>query len=72
MTELSLIAKVTLVLATSLALTRVAARSSASMRSLILTSAFCVLLALPLFSFALSPMAVAVPVPATVGCRPMA
>jgi TonB family protein len=65
MTELSLIAKVTVVLAASLALTRVAARASASLRSLILTSAFCVLLALPLFSFALSPVAVAVPVPAT-------
>ena len=60
MTELSLIAKVTVVLATSLALTRVAARASASMRSLILTSAFCLLLALPAFSVALSSVALSV------------
>jgi beta-lactamase regulating signal transducer with metallopeptidase domain len=63
MTELSLLAKVTLVLVTSLAVTRVAARASASMRALILTSAFCVLLALPVVSIALSSMAVAVTVP---------
>ena len=62
MTELALLAKVTLVLVTSLAVTRVAARASASMRTLILTSAFCVLLALPVVSIALSSMAVTVPV----------
>ena len=61
MTELSLIAKVTLVLLASLAAVRVAARASASLRSLILTSAFCVLLALPVVSIALSSMAVTVP-----------
>jgi TonB family protein len=64
MTELSLVAKVTVVLATSLALTRVAARASASMRSLILTSASCLLLALPAFPVALSSVALSVPVPA--------
>ena len=62
MTELSLIAKVTLVLLASLAAVRVAARASASLRSLILTAAFCVLLALPVVSLALSSMAVPVPV----------
>jgi len=62
MTELSLIAKVTVVLVLSLAVTRVAARASASMRALILTAAFCVLLALPVVSIAVSPMAVTVPV----------
>jgi TonB family protein len=64
MTELSLVAKVTVVLLLSLATLRVAARASASLRSFILTSAFCVLLALPFVSLALSPMAVRVPVPA--------
>ena len=62
MTELSLIAKVTLVLLVALAAARLAARASASLRSLILTSAFGVLLALPAVSLALSPMAVSVPV----------
>ena len=70
MTELSLIAKVTLVLLASLAAVRVAARASASLRSLILTAAFCVLLALPVVSLALSSMAVPVPVmPAPVAVR---
>ena len=70
MTELSLIAKVTLVLLASLAAVRVAARASASLRSLILTAAFCVLLALPVVSLALSSMAVPVPVmPAPMAVR---
>lgn len=62
MTELSLIAKVTLVLLMALTTARVAARVSASLRSLLLTSAFCVLLMLPAVSLALAPMAVSVPV----------
>ena len=62
MTELSLIAKVTLVLLAALAAARLAARASASLRSLMLTSAFCVLLTLPAASVALAPMAVSVPV----------
>ena len=61
MTELSLIAKVTLVLLASLAAVRVAARASASLRSLMLTSAFCVLLALP--ARLTRPVADGVPVP---------
>ena len=65
MTELSLIAKVTLVLLVSLAAVRLAARASASCRSLILTSTFCVLLALPIVSALLAPVAVSVPVLAT-------
>jgi TonB family protein len=63
MAELSLVAKVTVVLLASLAVVRVAARASASLRSLVLTSAFLVLLALPAVSIALSPVAVRVPVP---------
>jgi len=62
MIELSLVAKVTVVLLVSLAAVRIAAHASASFRSLIHTSAFCVLLALPAVSIALSSMAVRVPV----------
>ena len=62
MIELSLVAKVTVVLLVSLAAVRIAAHASASLRSLIHTSAFCVLLALPAVSIALSSMAVRVPV----------
>jgi TonB family protein len=61
MTELSLIAKVTLVLLVSLVTVRLARRASASCRSLILTSTFSVLLALPIVA-ALSPVAIGVPV----------
>ena len=62
MTELSLIAKVTLVLLVSLVAVQLARRASASCRSLILTSAFSVLLTLPIVSAALSPVAIGVPV----------
>ena len=61
MTELSLIAKVTLVLLVSLVTVRLARRASASCRSLILTSTFSILLGLPIVA-ALSPVAIGVPV----------
>jgi beta-lactamase regulating signal transducer with metallopeptidase domain len=61
MTELSLIAKVTIVLAAVLIAVRVAKRASASCRALVLASAFCVVLALPIASAALSPLVVNVP-----------
>ena len=62
MTELSLLAKVTLVLLVSLAAVRLARRASASCRSLILASTFGVLLALPVVSGALSPVAISLPI----------
>jgi TonB family protein len=61
MIELSLIAKVTLVLLVALAAVRLARRASASSRSLILAATFGVLLVLPIVSSALSPVAVGVP-----------
>ncbi len=62
MTELTLIAKVTLVLLVSLAAVRLARSASASCRSLILTSTFSILLALPLASGALSSVAISLPI----------
>src|SRR4029453_3912200 len=61
MIELSLVAKVTLVLLVALAAVRLARRASASSRSLILGAPFGVLLVLPIVSSALSPVAVGVP-----------
>lgn len=62
MIELSLLAKVTIVLFVSLVAVRLARHMSASVRSLMLTSAFAVVLSLPIFSAALLPVAVGVPV----------
>jgi len=70
MTELSLLAKVTIVLFVSLVAIRLARRASASVRSLVLTSAFAIVLALPIVSAALSPIAVGLPVLAAAPSTP--
>jgi TonB family protein len=72
MTEMSLLAKVTIVLLVSLVAIRLARRTSASVRSLMAASTFAVVLALPIFSAALSPVAVGVPVLAAAPTTPSA
>ena len=63
MGEFSLVAKATLILVLALLATRLIPRTAASMRALILTSGFGVLLILPLTDFALPSRAVGVRVP---------
>jgi uncharacterized protein (TIGR03435 family) len=64
MSELSMVAKATFILASALVATRLARGSAASRRALILTSAFGVLLAMPLTELMSPVRPVAVPLPA--------
>ena len=61
MAEVSLVFKATVVLAAALLAARVAGRAPASVRALVLASAFAVLLVLPLAIVAIPPRTVEIP-----------
>jgi len=71
MTELSLLAKATVVLALALAAARVARGAPASLRALVLSAAFCVIVALPVATMLVPARQIEIPIDYEAGAFPL-